>query len=552
MLLRQFFVSSIVGGSLASTLPIVDLGYDLYQAANLTTQNYYTFSNIRYAAPPVGDLRWRAPQEPSVNRSSVIQTAPENKIVCPQAASAWYNNATAFLQSYLGPLAPPFDPGPLLLDPSQPTPPQNPYASEDCLVLDVFAPKQIFNNRKARAPVLVWIHGGGYTFGSKDAFSFTPEGLYNVSQTGFVTVAINYRLGALGFLAGSVVKEQGVVNAGLLDQRFALEWVRTHISKFGGDPSKVTIMGESAGAGSVVHQITAYGGARGVPFAQAVPQSAVWLPNVTPAAQDTTTQAFLGYLKATSLDDARKASYEDIIRANLLLIGNALPYPSFPTVPVPDGSFVPGPPAELFESGKYTHGIRVLTGHNLDEGLLFTNPVAQDDASFIGWMHDLFPSATDDALAELLLQYPSNFNGSLPYTSQITRAALALGDLAFNALAVAVSSAKKHEASFAYFFTAYPALHGQDSSYVFYTPDGPTAAAVPNATVARAFQKGLASFIMTGTPDFNSSPLPPYGSKGNVKVISNSTIESGLDPALNARTAWWNRGGLLGRSGQGS
>ncbi|KAH8834373.1 carboxylesterase family protein-like protein [Flagelloscypha sp. PMI_526] len=546
MLSKLLCVSSLVAVGLAAALPTVDVGYARYQAANLTGKDYYSFSNIRYAAPPVDNLRWRAPQLPSPNRSRVIQTSPDSNIICPQSNPAWYNNATAFLKDYLG-FAPGLDPGPLLLDPSQPTPEIDPRTSEDCLVLDVFSPKHLFDQH-GHAPVLVWIHGGGWVSGSKDAFFFTPEGLYNVSQSAFIVVSINYRLGALGFLGGSVVKEHGVLNAGLLDQRFALEWVKTHISKFGGDPLKVTIMGESAGGSAVMHQITAYGGAHGAPFAQAIPQSAAWLPTLTPEIQDANAKAFLGYLNVESLDEARNASYNDIIRANLLLVGNASPYPSYPVAPVADGSFVPSPPAKLFASGKYTHGLRVLTGHNLDEGLLFTNPIAADDAPYVQWMYDLFPSATKDALDELLVQYPSTFDGSLPYTSQITRASLTAGDLTFNAVASAIASAKKHETSFAYFFTLYPGLHGQDLAYTFYTPESPGAAGVANVSIARTFQKGLASFVTTGTPDFGTGPLRAYGTKGNVLVISDNGIASGVDPALNSRTAWWNQGGLLGSS----
>ncbi|KAH8817777.1 carboxylesterase family protein-like protein [Flagelloscypha sp. PMI_526] len=548
MFSKLLCIFSLLGRTFASTLPVVDVGYARYQAANITGKDYYTFSNIRYAAPPVGSLRWRAPQPPSTNRSSIIQTSPEGNIVCPQSAPAWYSNASVFLKDYLGPFAPPLDPGPLLLDPSQPTPELDPRTSEDCLVLDVFAPKHLFDNH-GHAPVLVWIHGGGYTTGSKDAFFFTPEGLYNVSQPEFVAVSINYRLGALGFLAGSQVKQQGVLNAGLLDQRFALEWVRSHISKFGGDPSRVTIMGESAGGGSVMHQITAYGGARGVPFHQAIPQSATWLPTLAPELQDASTKAFLNYLKVASLDEARQASYNDIVRANLLLIGNASPYPSFPVLPVADGSFIPAPPAKLFESGRYTHGLRILTGHNLDEGLMFTNPITANETLYLQLLHQLFPSATNDAFNELLVQYPATFDGSLPYTSQITRAALTFGDLAFNSAALAIASAKQHAASFAYLFSAYPALHGQDLAYTFYTPESPAAVAVANVSIARAYQKGLASFILTGTPDFGTGPLRQYGEKGNVVVISNSSIVSGVDPALNPRNTWWNQGGLLGKSG---
>lgn len=104
--------------------------------------------------------------------------------------------------------------------------------------------------------MLVWIYGGGYVAGSKTG-SGDPAGLIKRSDEGIVFVAINYRLGALGWLSGpEFTKEGGVANAALHDQRLALKWVQEHIADFGGDPDRVTIMGESAGGGSIVHQIT--------------------------------------------------------------------------------------------------------------------------------------------------------------------------------------------------------------------------------------------------------------------------------------------------------
>lgn len=99
--------------------------------------------------------------------------------------------------------------------------------------------------------------GGGYSlFGA----TYDPSILMHDNGNDFVVVEIQYRLGAFGFLASSLIRDRGALNAGLLDQRFALEWVQEHIAKFGGDPARVTIAGESAGAGAVMLQALAYGG----------------------------------------------------------------------------------------------------------------------------------------------------------------------------------------------------------------------------------------------------------------------------------------------------
>lgn len=128
--------------------------------------------------------------------------------------------------------------------------------TEDCLFLDVMVPKKIFDRsrRSSLAPVLVWIYGGGYTGGEKA--NEKPNGLLRRSNNGIVYVALNYRLGALGWLSGATFQDGGTANAGLHDQRFALEWVQQNIHLFGGDKDRVTIIGESAGGGSVMHQIT--------------------------------------------------------------------------------------------------------------------------------------------------------------------------------------------------------------------------------------------------------------------------------------------------------
>lgn len=104
--------------------------------------------------------------------------------------------------------------------------------------------------------LLVWIHGGGYVQGSKTNDG-NPAGLIKASNDSLIFVAINYRLGAFGWLSGpGFQKGGGVSNAALYDQRFALQWVQDHIADFGGDVSRVTVMGESAGGGSIMHQIT--------------------------------------------------------------------------------------------------------------------------------------------------------------------------------------------------------------------------------------------------------------------------------------------------------
>jgi carboxylesterase type B len=270
-------------------LPKVDLGYEIYRATSHNdTNGLYSFSNIRYAAPPTGKNRFNAPQPPAQNRSTVQFNRSES--ICPQANPLWNLQAQAFLLQYfkgirsfnqsdfdLG-LPSNFTIDNINLDTFDTSiiPTIDPRTTEDCLFLDVVVPQKIFKKKAKKgkgAAVLVWIYGGGYTAGSKGSYN-AANGLLARSQDGeddegLIYVALNYRLGAFGWLSGPTFQENGTANAGLWDQRFALEWVQKHISKFGGDPDRVTVFGESAGGGSIMGQITAFGGKKGpAPFAQ--------------------------------------------------------------------------------------------------------------------------------------------------------------------------------------------------------------------------------------------------------------------------------------------
>lgn len=128
-------------------------------------------------------------------------------------------------------------------------------ANEDCLFLNVYAPPDADN-----LPVLVWIHGGGYGIGNGQE---DLTAIIHANDKSFIGVTIQYRLGAFGFLSSDEVFKKGVVNAGILDQQFALQWVQAYIGLFGGNASAVTISGESAGGGSVMLQTMAYGGSLG-------------------------------------------------------------------------------------------------------------------------------------------------------------------------------------------------------------------------------------------------------------------------------------------------
>lgn len=199
------------GGGGGDTAPVVatDKGY----VEGTSSDNMLEFKGIPYAAAPVGELRWKAP-EPAA-RWLGKRSATAYGSACPQVATAFGVAST----------------------------------NEDCLYLNVYTPKGT-----GPYPVMVWIHGGAFIYGEGGA-GYDPSKL--VAQ-GVAVVTVNYRLGAFGFLAHpALTAEQGAGsgNYGLMDQQAALQWVKTNIANFGGNPANVTIFGESAGGYSVLAQV---------------------------------------------------------------------------------------------------------------------------------------------------------------------------------------------------------------------------------------------------------------------------------------------------------
>jgi len=195
----------------------VDLGYSIYEGQYTAGLNLW--QGIRYAAPPVGSLRFQKPQPPVQNRSAVIQ-ADSLPYSCLQAPNAFGLRI-----------------------------------SEDCLFVNVYAPENANN-----LPVFVYFHGGGY--GAGGGFQNLTN-LILANNASFVGVTVQYRLAGPGFVSSEEINSKGTVNAGLKDQTFALQWVQQYISRFGGDPAAVTICGESAGAGSVMLQALVHNGTNG-------------------------------------------------------------------------------------------------------------------------------------------------------------------------------------------------------------------------------------------------------------------------------------------------
>jgi para-nitrobenzyl esterase len=208
--------ATLLAGAAHAQAPVVKI--DSGQLTGVAEGPANVFRNIPFAAPPTGDLRWAAPQQ--VKPWTTPRPAAEAGPSCPQPMNA---DGTPNSGAANGP------------------------TSEDCLQLNVFAPK----SAKA-APVMVWIHGGGHRTGAGWIY-----GGENFARDGVVVVAINYRLGALGYFAHPALTKaakpgEPLGNYGLMDQIAALKWVQRNIAAFGGDPNNVTVFGESAGGMSTL------------------------------------------------------------------------------------------------------------------------------------------------------------------------------------------------------------------------------------------------------------------------------------------------------------
>ena len=214
----------------------------------------YKFKNIRFAAPPVGDLRWAKPAPAPKN--AALQSGDYGP-KCPQASIKGINllgdGTTSVAATILDTIVSDYV-EPAVIN----------GGSEDCLFLDVYVPGAAVRSPSTTSlPVIHWFYGGGFILGSKDQLEglylpfYDGTGLVKQSSNNIIYVASNYRLGAFGFLAGTTMENQGLPNAGLWDQRAALQWTKDNIHLLGGDPTQVTAMGESAGAGSIMHHLVA-------------------------------------------------------------------------------------------------------------------------------------------------------------------------------------------------------------------------------------------------------------------------------------------------------
>ena len=286
------------------------------------------FKGIPYAEPPIGDLRFRPP---------VAKESWDGVLDATKYGPCAFQGYIIFEEMF-GKLGP---------------------ESEDCLTLNIWTPAADDEKR----PVMFWIHGGAYISGGS-AYEFY-DGLALAKRGNIVVVTINYRLGALGF---SYIPDI-TINAGILDQALALNWVHDNIETFGGDPDNITIFGESAGGYSVL-TLPVMPQVRGL-IRRVIAQSA---PGIEPEVSERSTKGFMRKLKLRKgdIESLRKIPPERIIEAQNEYIGSD-PTNLLAFKPLIDGDTIPKHPMKAFRDGDLKN-IDFMIGTNLDEVKLFTYP----------------------------------------------------------------------------------------------------------------------------------------------------------------------------------
>ncbi|KAF2015243.1 putative lipase [Aaosphaeria arxii CBS 175.79] len=296
------------------------------------------FLNIPYGQDTGGENRFKPPR-PFVPEPGSIFNATAAGPACPQSLGQWFppvtlNNITEI--------------------------------SENCLSLNIARPKPSDRNGCKPLPVMVWIHGGSFWVGSNTEPTHQPDGLILQSvqaKNPVIHVAINYRLGFFGFAKSDALQDEGSTNAGLRDQRLAIEWVRENIAHFGGDPENITIFGQSSGGLAVGMQLLAYGGTKPLPFRRGICQSQALEPGITGNFTSDAMANLVEYIgcgnkstvnSALTISCLRGLDTQTLFNASFdTYVGDIAHNIGDVWLPTVDGDFIPDTPSKLIKEGRF-------------------------------------------------------------------------------------------------------------------------------------------------------------------------------------------------------
>ena len=449
------------------------------------------FKGIPFAAPPVGDLRWKAPAK--VMPWSGVRKADAFANACMQAPNTQGNTAPV---------------------------------NEDCLYLNVWTPAR---TASAKVPVIVWIHGGGYSGGSTSIAMYDGNGF---ARKGVVLVSLAYRVGPYGFMAHPELSResgQGSGTYGIQDLVTGLQWVRTNISAFGGDPRNVTIFGHSAGASAVsflavapqarglFHRVIAMSGGSFAPLqTSGEGEFGLSIPSLKVA--EANGSAFLSKLGVKNIAEARKLSADTIQAA----VGGGMSFR-----PAADGYLVSKDLYTLYEQGKF-NDTPVLVGHTSDETIVFGGPRSVTPADFEKQITAEFgPQAQ-----AVLIAYP---HADEAEAARATRHVRNDSSFAWNAWTWAREQSSKGRGEvFSYYYNnhgpqAEGSGHGSDVPFAFQTLAGRRTPTPEDLALSEIISSYYVNFAVTGNPNGKGLPQWPAFTNKNQQVLV-------FDAAPGART----------------
>jgi len=453
-----------------------------------TNADVRVFKGIPFAAPPLGDLRWRPPQPPA--HWEGVRKAEEFSPVCMQNRFPGANTS-------------------------------GPAPSEDCLYLNVWTAAKSASEKR---PVIVWTYGGAFTSGAGSVPMYNGEAL---AAKGVVVVTYNYRLGVFGFLAHpELTKESGHNASGnyaMMDFDTVLHWVQKNIAAFGGDPKRVTIDGESAGAMLTSAMVGSPMG-KGL-FQRAIAQSGAWmginLGHMTSRAQaEENGQKLAQSVGAASIADLRAKPADELLKNGRGFWGIIV-----------DGWYVTEDLSLTFAHNK-ENDVDILVGSNRDEGTFFARPGTGNAEQFTSTAKRRFGDLADNYLK----LYPAVSNDEA-YTSQL---AASRDEFGWHMRTWAQMQAHRGKGkAYLYYFTHVPpsapgqpsrgATHTADLQYMFSNQPPNLTWTDVDKKLADTMSSYWVNFAATGNPNAKGLPQwPAYGEKGNTQpIVLGDTVEVG-------------------------
>jgi para-nitrobenzyl esterase len=468
------------------------------------------FKGIPFAAPPLGENRWKAPHP--VAKWDGVRKADAFGAPCSAGAPGGRGGRGAAAADGRGrgaqaaPGASPAAAAPATAaPPAQAAPPREPARSEDCLYLNVWTSA---NNPNDRRPVMLWIYGGGFTGGSGGLAWYDGE---NLASKGPVIVTFNYRLGSLGFFAHpELAKESGrnaSGNYGMMDAIAALQWIKRNISAFGGDPNNVTIAGESAGA-IMVGALVGSPQAKGL-FHRAIAESGGWM-GLT-----------MGRMTSGEVAQGNGAKAVEALGVKTIAELRAKPLNELTGLPggglIIDGYLIPEDISLTFMNGRQ-NAVDVLTGSNKDEANFGVCPGAGGRGGGPALTADAFKASAQRKFGDAADEYVKLYAVTSDAEAQPAAHMACADEINWNMRQWAVAQAKQGKKAYTYFFTHIPTLNGGPSpqgathtaeiSYAWNNPKGQATQTwnEVDTKLADMMSSYWVNFIAKGDPNGNGLP----------------------------------------------